>query len=239
MRRRAQLDAIVARARKLREHLAPLVAAHGDRAHFRPTVMGVDLVCLAPERPMVVRPAIKNLAAFVPRFEEELEQYCLRTAAPRRNVEKDLQAWLIREARGTGGRLRSLEVAVAGVGEPRELVFVTDGVVVPWDGARLASDLLALDRGTGEAVVIEASRAREERVGRVDLFATVVERHVPEFSALYSALLGEPVALAPRCQRWLLWPALGGDPDPAVDALGARGIRLVTYVHADPVTLRG
>ncbi|MCC6217820.1 MAG: hypothetical protein IT376_23375 [Polyangiaceae bacterium] len=235
LRRRAQLETIAQKARKLREHLAPLVAAHGDRAHFRPTVMGVDLVSVTPERPMVVRPAIKNLAAFVPRFEEELARYCLETPAPRRSVEKELQARLIREARGTGGRLASLEAASAAAGRPRELVFVTDGVVVPWDGARLASDLLALDRGTGQAAVIEVSRSREERAGRVAAFATAVERHLPEFGALFAALLGAPVTLAPSCQRWLLWPAGEVTPDPGAAGLAARGIWLVTYSPDDPV----
>lgn len=193
-KQRAQLETILKRAERIREHAAALQAREGHRVYFRPTTTGVDMLSLADERPLQGRVNIKNLAAVVADFEAEYQRWCVAAPAERVSAEKRLQAWLIRHALPQG---RSLTQLGALLGAP--LRFVTDDLPVPYMGKRLASDLLALQGA--QPVVLEVCRARGAGLERVHAYASVMERHPEHYSKIYSALLGEPVTLEPRDRK--------------------------------------
>lgn len=67
-------------------------------------------------------------------------------------------------------------------------------------------------------------------VEQVTGYATLIDRHAELFAALYSALLGEEIRFDGPTERWIVWPAVEGRPEPREAELRNNGIRVVGYV---------
>lgn len=230
-RQRAQLKEILSRARRLRDKVSHLQRAHGDRVHFRPGATGIDMVSLVPERPFVTRAAIRNLDAVVANFEAEFQRWCLDVPAPRITGEKRVQAWLLRSAFATLGRLAPVE---AELGSDTRVTFVTDDLDLPYQGRRFACDLLALIEAPAEpprAAVLEFARAPGEGAARVVAWASLLDDHRAQFAELFSVLLARPVSLEADTRSLLFWPGARSDVEAHLADPRARGI---TTFHVEP-----
>src|SRR4051812_18083161 len=97
---RRQLTATVAWAQKLRAVLQPLLDAHGDRVHFRPSAGGISMVGLLPERPQRGKSSLRKLDAVVTNFEVLFLAHCQNIEHGRITGEKALQSYLIRNSHG-------------------------------------------------------------------------------------------------------------------------------------------
>lgn len=230
---RAHLEAVLGWARQLRGKLSPLLDAHGDRVHFRPTSRGVTMVGLLHERPQRGLGGIQDLDHLRDHFEDLFARHCRDIDQGRPTCEKQLQSFLIREAYQNDRRLLSLNQASRDSGAPVELRFVTDELPLPTDQGKVVCDLLAL-RVDGEGhqipVVIELKTERQltRLVEQVTTYARLVDQQAVLFAQLYEALLGQPVSFAAPCERWIVWPAVG-DREPRAAELAALGVRSAGY----------
>jgi hypothetical protein len=167
-------------------------------------------------------------------FELLFREHCEDVAQGRPTAEKDLQAFLIREAHRHGGRLEPLNAAAREAGLANELVFVSDELALPVEGGRIVCDLLALrqDERWGQVpVVIELKTERQltRLVEQVEGYARLVDVHAASFANLFAELLGAPVSFGAPCEKWIVWPGLAGGREPRAAELAAKGARCVGY----------
>lgn len=231
---RAHLVAVTAWARKIRADLQPLLDAHGDRVHFRPSSTGVALVGLLPSRPQRGRSGVRNLQHLSANFEAEFAKSCRDVDQGRRTPEKALQSFLIRTAQCNQRRILPLNDASRATKTPVELLFVTDEIALPdASGGRLVCDVLALrvdgNRMVPVAIELKSGREMARLVEQVGAYAASVDENADLFADLFSALLGSTVAFSAACERWIVWPTAGGTIDPRERELATKGIRLVGY----------
>lgn len=231
---RAHLLGVIAWAEKITTRLGPLLDAHGDRAHFRPTSGGVTMVSLLHERPQRGLGGIRDLDRLVSDFEALFREHCEGVSQGRGTDEKQLQSFLIREAYRDGRRMEPLNMAARVAGHALDLVFVTDEIPLPGD-ERIVCDLLALRRdGAGHqipvVVELKSERALTRLLSQVEGYARLVDIHADLFAQLYAALLGEPVTFGGACEKVIVWPALSrGAPDSRTTELAKRGVVAVGY----------
>jgi hypothetical protein len=241
--RRQRLRATIDWARKIRMTLQPLLDAHGDRVHFRPSSTGVAMVGLLPDRPQRGKSGLTNCARVVTDFEMLFATHCREVPHGRVTGEKALQSFLISEAQGQDQRLTSINAASAATDVPVELIFVTDEISLPVESGKLVCDILALRRDGGRStpVLLELKdrRLMTRLVEQVNGYAQLIDEHADLFSDLFAALLGEPVTFDGPTEKWLVWPAAGVGADPREDELRAKGVRVVGYgVEGDQYRFR-
>ena len=230
---RKRLSATVEWAAKIRRTLQPLLDAHGDRVHFRPSSTGVAMVGLLHDRPQRGKSGIKTLERIVRDFEVMFATHCRDVPQGRVTGEKALQSFLIRESYRHGRRLEPINTASKQTSTPVELVFVTDEVPLPVATGKIVCDVLALRRDGGRCtpVLLELKddRMLTRLVEQVDSYAQLVDEHAGLFADLFGALLGEKIEFDAPTEKWIVWPAAGSAPDPREAELGAKGIRVVAY----------
>ncbi len=234
---RKRLVATIAWARNIRSTLQPLLDAHGDRVHFRPSSTGIAMVGLLHERPQRGKSGLRNPERVAKNFETLFATHCRDVDQGRETGEKALQSFLIRESYRHGRRLEPINVASRNTNEPVELVFVTDEIPLPVEGGKIVCDILALrrDGGRSTAVLLELKddRMLTRLVEQVDSYAALVDAHADPFADLFGALLGETIKFDARTEKWIVWPAAGSGSDPREAELGAKGIRVVAYEERD------
>jgi hypothetical protein len=93
-RQRAQLIATINWAQQLRAVLQPILDAHWDRVHFRPSSLGVTMVGLLPHRPQRGLGGFSKLRHLADNFEELFRQPCVEIEHGRVTGEKELQSSL-------------------------------------------------------------------------------------------------------------------------------------------------
>lgn len=232
---RPHLLGVITWAQKIRTTLQPLLDAHGDRVHFRPTSNGVTLVGLLHDRPQRGLGGIKDLSRITDHFEALFHEHCEAVSQGRGTDEKQLQSFLIREAHRHARHLEPLNTAARVAGQALDLVFVTDEIPLPGDNERIVCDLLALRRdeaGRQIPVVVElkSERALTRLLEQVEGYARLVDLHADLFAQLFAVLLGELVTFGGPCEKVIVWPALsGGRPEPRAAELAARGVTVVGY----------
>lgn len=222
-------------AGRLRASLQPLLEAHGDRVHFRPSSSGIAMVGLLRETPQRGKSGLTNLERVVADFETLFAAHCEGVKQGRATGEKALQSFLIREAYTHGRVLAPISSASSATNEPVELVFVTDEIPLPTADGRIVCDVLALRRDGGRCtpVLLELKddRMLKRLVAQVEGYAALIDEHADHFAQLFEALLGEPVRFDGPTEKWIVWPAAGEGRDPREEELAARAIRVVTYVE--------
>jgi hypothetical protein len=231
---RAQLMGAIGWAKKLRAELQPILDAHGDRVHFRPSSGGVAMVSLEPHRPQRGKSGIQGLRAIAADFEGNFRRYCVEIEHGRVTGEKELQSFLIRASYQNGRSMAPLIDAARAMGEALDLVFVTDEQLLPRGTSKVVCDLLALRRDPARGLLpvlleLKYDRQMKRLVEQVEIYARLIDLHADLFAQLFSALLGFEVVFAGPAEKWIVWPALGALPDPREGELGARGIRVVGY----------
>jgi hypothetical protein len=230
---RQRLNRTVEWAHKLRATLQPLLDAHGDRVHFRPSSTGVAMIGLLPDRPQRGKSGITKLARVVTAFEDMFAAHCRDVPHGRVTGEKALQSFLIREAQTHKRQLASINAASASTDDPVELVFVTDEIPLPAGFGKIVCDILALRRDGGRStpVLLELkdSRMLTRLVEQVEGYARLVDEHADLFVELFGALLGETVTYDGPTEKWIVWPAAETRPDPKEEELRAKDIRAVGY----------
>jgi hypothetical protein len=145
-RQHTHLGAVIVWAEKLRAKLQPLLDANGHRVHFRPASGGVTMVGLLHHRPQRGIGGLRDLDQLVADFEVLFAKNCADIPQGRGTDEKELQSYLIREARRNGRHIEPLNAAFRGAGSPVDLVFITDEIPLPGDGEKTVCDILALLR---------------------------------------------------------------------------------------------
>lgn len=232
---RARLEKTIGWARKLRAELQPILDAHGNRVHFRPSSTGVTMLGLLSDRPLRGKGRISNLAGLADDFEARFAAQCMDVPHGRVSDENALQSFLIRDAQTHGRRLAALDAAAATTDDPVELTFVTDEIALPIEGGKRECGVLALRQGGGRMVpvVLELKDTRwfAKLVEKVEGYAALVDAHPELFAELYEALLGEDVRFTGATEKWIVWPAAGTESEPREDELAARGIRVVGYTE--------
>lgn len=235
-RQRAHLIATIDWAQQLRATLQPILDAHGDRVHFRPSSLGVTMVGLLAHRPQRGLGGFSSLRHLVDNFEELFRQHCVEIDHGRVTGEKELQSFLIRESYRHGRVMQPLVDAAKENVEELDLLFVTDEQLVPvgTDLGKVVCDLLALRRDPERGlipVLLELKDARHmtRLIEQVETFATLIDLHTDLFAQLYTALLGFEVRFGGPTEKWIVWPALGKNADPREAELRVRGIRVVGY----------
>jgi len=230
---RQRLLAIVEWAHKIRATLQPLLDAHGDRVHFRPSSTSVAMIGLLLDRPQRGKSGITNLDRLVADFEPMFAAHCRDIEHGRATGEKALQSYLIREAQKNGRKLAPINTASQGTDDPVELVFVTDEIPLPVQHGKVVCDILALrrDRGRSTPVLLELkdARMRTRLIEQVEGYAALIDEHAALFAELFSALLGEPVAFDGLTEKWIVWPAPRERPKPREHEMRTTGIRVVGY----------
>jgi len=211
-----RLEATIDRADEIRKVLGTLQQARGHKVHFRPSATGVAMVGLTSDRPQRGKSGIRDLARLARNFEEAFKKHCLPDEQGRETPERALQSFLIRNALSNGRRMKALEAAV---GKGPALRFITDELSLPDGKGKVVCDLLALrDDDTPVVIELKSSRDRDRLVHQVTSYARIVDGHREEFSRLYSAVLGQPVALRHTAEMWLIWPPPAkGDRGPGDD----------------------
>jgi hypothetical protein len=230
---RERLRKTIAWATRIRAELQPLVDAHGDRVHFRPSSTGIAMVGLLPDRPQRGKSGLTNLEAFTADFEGLFEAHCRNVEHGRITGEKALQSFLISEAQASGRRLASLNGASATTNDAVELAFITDEISLPIESGKTVCDILALRRDARRCtpVLIELKDSRQftRLVEQVEGYAKLIDEHADLFAELFSSLLGEDVRFDGPTEKWIVWPAVGAGPDPRTGELLERGIRVAGY----------
>jgi hypothetical protein len=230
---RARLEATVGWARKIRASLQPLVDAHGERVHFRPSSSGVAMIGLLHDRPQRGKSGIRNLERLARDFERLFGVHCRDVDHGRPTGEKALQSFLIREAYRNNRRLMSVNTASTKTDDPVDLTFVTDEIPLPGDERNMACDVLALRRDgrrcTPVLLELKDDRMLTRLVEQVEGYAELIDVHADLFGSLFGALLGEEVRFDGPAERWIVWPAAGRERDPREEELAAKGIRVVGY----------
>lgn len=236
---RERLRRITEWAHQIRAELQPLLEAHGERVHFRPSSTGVAMVGLLSARPQRGLSSITNLKSVSDGFEAMFDAHCRNIEHARVTGEKALQSFLIAEAQKNGCRLASLNEASAATDDPVDLWFITDEISLPTVEGRMVCDILALRRDGGRStpVLIELKDRRQltRLVEQVEGYAALIDLHADLFAALFSALLGEAIAFDAPTEKWIVWPAAAptGGADPRTSELLERRIRLASYVLTD------
>lgn len=224
-------------AKRIRETLGPVLAAHGDRVHFRPGSKGVAMVGLIPDRPQRGKSGLTKLDRVARDFESLFTEHCRDIPQGRVTGEKTLQSYLISEAYRNDRKLVSLNDASRNTNEPVELVFVTDEIPLPVSGDKIVCDILALRRDGGRCtpVLIELKDKRllTRLVEQVESYSELIDELPEAFEALYSAVLGESIRFDAVAERWIVWPASKRRPDPHEDDLAEKRIRLVGYTKVE------
>jgi hypothetical protein len=231
---RVHLAKVTDQATRIRADLEPLLDAHGDRVHFRPSSTGIAMVGLLPSRPQRGRSGIRNLPMLVANFEAEFAANCRDIEQGRPTPEKALQSFLIRTAQTHQRRLVPLNDASRATQTPVELLFVTDEIALPdGNGGRVVCDLLALrvdgNRMVPVAIELKSARAMARLVEQVGAYADSFDDNADAFADLFAALLGRPVAFTGPCERWIVWKTAGATTDPREPAFASHHIRLVGY----------
>lgn len=230
---RKRLTATVEWARKIRSTLQPLLDAHGDRVHFRPSSTGVAMVGLLHEHPQRGKSGITALDRVESDFEALFGTFCRDIDQGRVTGEKALQSFLIRESYRHDRLLEPINVASKETNEPVELVFTTDEIALPVDGGKIVCDVLALRRDGGRStpVLLELKddRMLTRLVEQVTAYATLIDEHSALFAELFGALLGERIKFDAPTEKWIVWPGPVSGPDTRESELGAKGIRVVAY----------
>ncbi len=125
-----------------------------------------------------------------------------------------------------------------GCQEAPDLRFLIDEVAFADGSGKVVCDLIAVrwqPGGVHTVLAIELKSGREltRLIAQVESSASFIERHRSGFAALAKASWNEPIRLAPRVERWIVWPTnaagLMGDQDPHAEACAEKQIRLVTY----------
>jgi len=245
-RQQRHLRDVIDWASRIQRELQPIIDAHGDRVHFRPSSTGVAMVGLLPSRPQRGRSGIRDLKKVTTSFEEMFARDCRDVPQGRPTPEKQLQSYLIRTALTQRRRLVPLNVGSQLTPSPAELLFITDELVLPSslddnasagdsdNNERLVCDLLALriDAGRVCPVVIElkSSRSMSRLIEQVTRFAATVDTLQVLFAELVSTVLGEEkIMFGAPCEKWVVWPAAGNAQDPREAELLQHGIRVVGY----------
>jgi hypothetical protein len=232
---RTRLEATTEWARKIRATLQPLLDAHGDRVHFRPSSTGVAMVGLLHDRPQRGKSKITNLVGLAASFETLFGTHCRDVTHDRVTGEKALQSFLIRDAYTSGRKMRSINAASATTNDPVELTFITDEIALPIENGKTVCDVLALRRDGGRTtpVLLELKDARmlTRLVEQVEGYAELIDAHPALFADLFSALLGEEVRFDGPTEKWIVWPAAGAENDPREEQLAAKSIRVVGYTE--------
>ncbi len=230
---RHRLEATIAWAGRIRAELQPILEAHGERVHFRPSSTGVAMVGLLPDRPQRGKSGLRDLARVAANFEALFAAHCMDVEQGRATGEKKLQSWLIRDAYTHGRKLDAINMASAETNDPVDLVFITDEISLPIKSGKMVCDILALrvDGGRSTPVLLELKDARmlTRLVKQVGGYAKLIDDHADLFAALYGALLARDVTFDGRTEKWIVWPAVGDDVDSREAELRERGIRVVGY----------
>lgn len=253
-----RLRKITESATKIRKHLQlQAIQRRYPDVHFRPGAGGIAMVGLRPESPQRGRSGITDIEKFVENFDDEFQKYCVDNPPDRPTPEKVLQSHLIREAYSNGRRMAfsrnkmaPLNTTVENADTQVELIFVTDEIRLPVQGddkeeKDKVCDILALRLSSAGhvPVVIElkTERNKAELIKQVKEFSRLIDTHADLFGELYGALLGDHIAFARPCERWVVWPAAkdnNNGPDIHEDDFAAQGIQLVTYIQ-DPSRSNG
>lgn len=232
---RRRLEATISWAESIRQELQPVLNAHGDRVHFRPSSTGVAMVGLLHDRPQRGKSGLRDLERTAAEFEALFATHCRDVEHGRPTGEKALQSFLIRESYKNGRRLHPINVASATTNAPVELVFVTDEIPLPVDGGKMVCDLLALRRDGGRStpVLLELKddRMLTRLVEQVEGYSVLIDEHAELFAKLFGALLGETVRFDGPTEKWIVWPAAGDTRDPREEELRAKKIRVVGYTE--------
>ncbi len=230
---RQRLQATTKWARRIRATLQPLLDAHGDRVHFRPSSTAVTVVGLLPDRPQRGKSGITNLDRLVADFEPTFAAHCRDIEHGRVTGEKALQSYIIRDAQKNARKMAAINAASLGNHDPVELVFVTDEIPLPVEGGEIVCDILALRRdgrrSTPVLLELKDSRMLTRLVEQVEGYAALIDEHPDLFAELFGALLGEAVTFDGPTEKWIVWPAAGAGPDRRAEELRSRGIRVVGY----------
>lgn len=230
---RERLQRTIEWAHRIRAELQPLLDAHGDRVHFRPSSTGIAMVGLLPERPQRGQSGITNLKDLADGFDARFDAHCRNVEQGRITGEKALQSFLISEAQTNGRRLVPLNAASATTDDPVELVFITDEISLPVESGKMVCDILALRRDGGRStpVLLELKDSRQltRLVEQVEGYAKLLDLHADRFAELFGALLGEDISFDGPTEKWIVWPATGAGADPRTEELLERGIRVAGY----------
>jgi len=198
---RRRLEANISWATKLRSHLQPILEAHGDRVHFRPSSTGVAMVGLLPDRPQRGKSGLRDLSRVAADFETLFPAHCKDIDQGRITGEKALQSWLIRDAYTHDRKLDAINKASANTNDAVELVFVTDEISLPIESGKVVCDILALrvDDGRSAPVLLElkTDRMLKRLVEQVESYAALIDEHQALFAELHGALLGKEVVRCP------------------------------------------
>jgi len=229
---KTRLEATIGWAERIHEKLGNLQQANGHQVHFRPSATGVAMVGLTPDKPQRGKSGIQNLETLAAGFEGKFKTHCIDPVQGRDTPEKALQSFLIRNALSNGRRMKALEAAV---GKGAALRFITDELSLPDGKGKVVCDLLALrDDHTPVIIELKSSRDRDRLVFQLTSYARIVDGHPEEFSKLYSAVLGGPVALRRAAEKWLVWPPPAkGDRGPGDDDI-PDDIEVFVYRRAGP-----
>ena len=232
-KQRQRLQKTIAWAQRIRAELQPILEAHGDRVHFRPSSTGVAMVGLLPERPQRGKSGLRDLARVAADFEAVFAAHCKDIDHGRVTGEKKLQSWLIRDAYTHDRKLDATNTASANTNAPVELVFTSDEISLPTDTGKIVCDILALrvDGGRTTPVLLELKddRMLTRLVEQVENYSALIDDHADLFTDLFGALLGQGVVFDGPTEKWTVWPAAGDDVDPRETNLRERGIRVVGY----------
>lgn len=80
---RERLQRTIKWAHRIRAELQPLLQAHAERVHFRPSSSGVTMVGLLPDRPQRGKSKITNLKSLTDGFEAMFDAHCRNVAQGR------------------------------------------------------------------------------------------------------------------------------------------------------------
>lgn len=224
-------------AQKIRSTLQPILHAHGNRVHFRPSSLGFAMIGLLPRRPQRGASGLTDAHRVVANFEDLFRRHCDEVEHRRLTGEKELQSFLIRESQLHDRVMTPVVNAAHAHGETLDLLFVTDEQVLPVlepHRRKRACDLLALRRlpeGGMVPVLLELKdeRAMKVLIEQVETFSALIDLHADLFAQLFTELLGFDVTFTGPVEKWIVWPALRDGTDPRRSELSDRGIRAVSY----------
>ena len=215
---REHLKRVVESAHRIRATLQPILEAHGERVHFRPTEGGVTMVGLLAARPQRGG-AVADLEALASTFEETFKAQCCDIDQGRETPEKAVQSYLIRTAQKQARKLDALNRPSRLTNAPVELLFVSDEIAL-FDrrGDKQVCDLLALrvdgGRSTPVSIELKSDRQMTRLVAQVTSYAACIDEDADLVAELYAALLGQRVAFDRPCEKWIVWPRASKGADP-------------------------
>lgn len=227
------LDGIIHAAEDIREHFHDLPEFQRGLVHFRPTINGVTLIGLLPERPQRGKGGYRAVKLRA-NFETEFRKHCVDITQGRPTPEKRLQSFMISDAYQHDRQMQVLQSQIPSQ-EDTALYFVTDEIALVNGKDKVVCDLLALNqRKNGYAPVLmelKSRRAMKRLVEQLDNYESIVKTYRPSFERLFSALLGQQVHFSHAVEKWLVWPALAPGPDRREAELSQQGIRVIGYTE--------